>query len=55
LAKLVNYAKIRGDVLGFCWFYARWLGNPLEGRLKAEVYQLFEKALVERGGCIIES
>jgi len=43
--KLMDYAKVREDVLEFCRFYARWLGNPLMERLKAEIYGLLEEAV----------
>ena len=43
--KLMSYGKIRSDVFEFCRFYARWLGNPLMERLKAEIYELLEQAI----------
>jgi len=43
--KLMSYGKIRSDVFEFCRFYARWLGNPLMERLKAEIYELLEEAI----------
>jgi len=43
--KLMCCGKLRDDVLEFCRFYARWLGNPLMERLKAEVYELLEEAI----------
>jgi len=44
--KLVDYARVRDDVFEFCRYYARWLGNPLMERLKAEIYELLEEAIV---------
>ena len=43
--KLANYAKIRSDVLEFCRFYAKFLGNMLMERLRAEIYELLEEAI----------
>jgi len=43
--KLTSYGKLRDDVFEFCRFYARWLGNPLMERLKAEIYGLLEEAI----------
>ena len=43
--KLMDYAKIKSDVFGFCRFYARWLGNPLMRRLEAEIYGILEEAM----------
>ena len=43
--ELMDYAKVRDDVFGFCQFYARWLGSPLMERLKAEIYELLEEAI----------
>ena len=44
--KLVDYARVRDDVFEFCRYYARWPGNPLMERLKAEIYELLEEAIV---------
>ena len=43
--KLMDYARVRDDVFEFCRFYARWLGNPLMERLKAEIYELLDQAV----------
>lgn len=43
--KLMDYAKIKSDVFEFCRYYARWFGNPLMERLKAEVYEVLEQAV----------
>ena len=43
--KLVDYARVRDDVFESCRFYARWLGNPLMERLKAEIYELLDQAV----------
>jgi len=43
--KLIDYARIRDDVLEFCRFYAKFLGNPLMERLRAEIYELLEEAI----------
>ena len=45
MVKLMDYAKVRMDVLEFCRFYASWLGNPLMERLKHEIYELLEEAI----------
>jgi len=47
--KLMDYAKIRSDVFEFCRYYAKWLGNPLMERLKAEIYEVLEEAIDWRG------
>lgn len=43
--KLMDYAKIRGDVSKFCQFYAKWLGSSLMERLKHEVYEVLDQAV----------
>ena len=43
--KLDDYAKIRDDVFEFCRFYAKFLGNMLMERLRAEIYELLEQAI----------
>jgi len=43
--KLMDYARIRSDVFEFYRFYARWLGNPLMERLRAEISELLEEAI----------
>ena len=43
--KLMDYAKVRMDVLELCRYYASWLGNPLMERLRAEIYGLLEEAV----------
>jgi len=43
--KLMDYARVRMDVLEFCRYYASWLGNPLMERLKHEIYGLLEEAV----------
>ena len=43
--KLMSYGKLRMDVFEFCRFYARWLGNPLMERLRAEVYEVLDQAV----------
>ena len=43
--KLTSYGKLRDDVFEFCRFYARWLGNPLMERLRAEIYELLDQAV----------
>jgi len=48
--KLAGYAKVRDDVFEFCRFYARWLGNPLMERLRAEIYELLDQAVSWWGG-----
>ncbi|HDD56535.1 MAG TPA: hypothetical protein ENG18_00765 [Nitrososphaeria archaeon] len=41
--RLMDYAKVRTDTFGFCRYYAKWLGSPLVGRLKAEIYEVLEE------------
>ena len=36
----------RNNVFEFCRFYARWLGSPLMERLRHEIYELLEEAIV---------
>jgi len=43
--KLMDYAKVREDVLELCRYYASWLGSPLMERLKHEIYELLEEAI----------
>ena len=43
--KLMDYAKIRGDVFEFYQFYAKWLGSSLMERLKHEVYEVLDQAV----------
>jgi len=43
--KLADYARVKDDVFEFCRFYARWLGNPLMERLRAEIYELLDQAV----------
>ncbi len=43
--KLIDYARIRGEVFEFCRYYERWLGAPLMERLKAEIYEILEEAI----------
>ena len=43
--KLMDYGRIRNDVLEFCQFYAKLLGNPLMERLRHEIYELLEEAV----------
>ena len=43
--KLMDYARVRDDVFEFCRFYARWPGNPLMERLRAEISELLEEAI----------
>jgi len=43
--KLMDYGKLRMDVLELCRYYASWLGNPLMERLKHEIYELLEEAV----------
>jgi len=43
--KLMDYAEVKSDIFEFCRFYARWLGNPLRERLKAEIYEVLEEAI----------
>jgi len=43
--KLMDYGKIRNYVFEFCRFYARWFGNMLMERLRAEIYALLEEAI----------
>jgi len=48
--KLMDYGKLRMDVLEFCRFYASWLGNPLMEQLMAKIYELLEEAISWWGG-----
>jgi len=41
----LKYTKVRDDVFEFCRYYAKWLGNPLTDRLKAEIYELLEESI----------
>ncbi|MCD6341282.1 MAG: hypothetical protein J7L83_00260 [Thaumarchaeota archaeon] len=41
----MEYAKIKAYLFELCRYYARWLGNPLMERLKAEIYELLEEAV----------
>jgi len=43
--KLMDYAKVKADIAEFCRYYARWFGDPLAERLKAEVNQALEEAV----------
>ena len=43
--KSMDYTKVKDEVFEFCRYYAKWLGNPLMERLKAEIYQLLEEAI----------
>jgi len=43
--KLTSYGKLRDDVFEFCRFYARWFGNMLMERLRAEIYELLDEAI----------
>jgi len=46
LVKLIDYAKVGDDTAEPCRFYARWLGSPLEERLRAEMRQLLEEVIM---------
>jgi len=41
----MDYGKLRIDVLEFCRYYTRWLGNQLMESLKHEIYKLLEQAI----------
>jgi len=43
--KLIDYTRIKGEVFVFCRYYAKWLGNPLMERLKAEIYEMLEESI----------
>ena len=43
--KLADYAKIRNNVLEFCQFYAKFLGNMLMERLKHKIYEVLDQAV----------
>ena len=43
--KLIDYAKVKDDVFEFCRFYAKFLGNMLMERLRAEIYEVLDQAV----------
>jgi len=43
--KLMDYGKVKSDVFEFCRYYAKWFGNPLMERLKAEINEVLEQAV----------
>ena len=43
--KLDDYTTTSAEVAEYCRFYGRWLGSPLMGKLRHEIYEILEQAI----------